>query len=185
MTTARRSLLRLAAAFVFASMVIWLAACSVEETMSEPRCPGGGSTLIVAQSVPSADRIPCLETLPDGWLVASVDVSHDGTEITLDSDRAGDGAATLRLVPACDVSAAVSSPSEYPGVERFDDIQELAPGFRASRFYRFDGGCVTWHFAFDADASATLAVALGDALDLVSREELSEQLRESFVGEGL
>lgn len=170
------------AAFILMAI---LTGCSVEETLPGPSCSSGGSSLIVAQSVPSASQVPCFEFLPDGWSVAGVSVNQDRSVITLDSDRAGTGAATLRLDPACDVSAAVSAASEYPAAERFEDIRQLAPGFRASRFYRFTGGCITWHFQFDEEASATEAVALGEALRLIPRQELSDQLRATFVGEGL
>lgn len=153
--------------------------------MPAPTCSWGGSSIIVAQSVSSASQIPCLEFLPDGWTVAAVSVNQNRSVITLNSDRAGDEAATLRLDPTCDVSTAVSSASEYAAAERFDDIKQLAPGFRASRFYRFTGGCVTWDFDFHEDASATEAVALGDALRLIPRQELSDRLSETFVEEGL
>lgn len=167
------------------ALAMTLAGCSIEETMPAPSCGSGGSSFIVAQSVPGASQVPCLETLPDGWSVASVSVNQDRSVITLDSDRAGVGAATLRLVPACDVSAAVPATSEFRVTERFEHIKQLAPGFRASRYYRFEGGCVTWDFEFDEEASATEAVALGEALRLIPRQELSDQLSESFVGDGL
>jgi hypothetical protein len=167
------------------ALIAIVTGCSIEQTMPAPSCASGGSNLIVAQSVPSASRVPCLETLPDGWSVTSVSVNQDRSIITLDSDRAGAGAATLRLVPACDVSAAVPATSEYSESERFEHIKQLAPGFTASRFYRFAGGCVTWDFQFDDDASATEAVALGEALRLIPRRELGDLLSESLVEEGL
>lgn len=167
------------------SVVAALSGCSITETMPAPECPTGGSSLIVAQSVPSASQVPCFDPLPDGWSVSGVDVNQDRSVITFDSDRAGTGAAVLHLDRTCDVSAAVSTASEFPDAERFDQIEQLAPGFRASRFYRFDGGCVRWHFAFDQDASATEAVAVGDALRLIPRQELSDRLSETFIGDGL
>jgi len=173
---------------MLATLVSALAAsagCSATATMPAPECPTGGSSLIVAQSVPSASQVPCFESLPEGWSVSSVDVNQDRSVIRFDSDRAGPGAAILHLDRTCDVSAAVSTASEFPDAERFDQIEQLAPGFRASRFYRFDGGCVRWDFAFDHNASATEAVAVGDALRLIPRQELSDRLSETFVGEGL
>lgn len=164
-----------------AAVLLLVAGCSVEESLPPPTCAGGGSHLIVAQSVPSATQVPCLDSVPEGWTVASVSVNQDRTIISFDSDRAGLGAARLRLDPSCDVDAAVSATSDQDSAERFDHVQQLAPGFRANRFYRFDGGCVTWLFDFDDDASATEAVALGNALRLIPRQVLNEQLRDSFV----
>ena len=158
-------------------------ACAVEEVLPAPRCDDGGSALIVAQSVPSATQIPCLERLPDGWAVASVTVGETGTVVRLDSDRAGDTAATLRFDAECDVSRAVTAPSELDAATRYDQIDRLEPGFRASRYYVFPGGCVSWEFDFDNDASATESVAIGDTLSLISRQLFNDNLRETFIDE--
>lgn len=171
--------------FYLLALALFLSGCSVEQTLPFPGCTGGGSHLIVAQSVPAASQIPCLEFVPNGWSIDKVSVKQDRSEITLDSDRAGSGAAVLRLVAACDIGDAVSSPSEFAEAKRFDKIERLAPGFRASRFYRFEGGCVEWSFDFDDDASATEAVALGDALRLVSRQVMRDQVRDTFLDEEL
>ena len=168
---------------VIGSVPVVVAGCAVDRALPAPRCADGGSALIVAQSVPTASQIPCLESLPDGWLVASVSIDHDGTVVRLDSDRAGDDAATLRLEAECDVSNAVSSVTEFPTVARFDRIDRLEPGFRAARYYVFPGGCVSWSFDFDDDASATESVAIGETLGLVSREALNDSLRETFIDE--
>lgn len=162
-----------------------LSACAIEDSIPAPSCSTGGSHLIIAQSVPTASQVPCLDFLPTGWTVSQVSVNQDRSVITLDSDRAGSGAAVLRLDASCDVTDAISAPSEFPSAERFDHVERLAPGFRADRFYVFDGGCVSWSFDFDEDASATEAIAVGDALGLVSRKELNDGLRETFVDEEL
>jgi hypothetical protein len=159
--------------------------CAVDEALPAPRCTDGGSALIAAQSVPTASQIPCLAPLPDGWLVASVGIDQDGTVVRLDSDRAGDDAATLRLEAECDISNAVSAVTEFPTVARYDRIDRLEPGFRASRFYVFPGGCVWWSFDFDNDASATESVAIGETLELISRDEFNDSLRETFIDEDI
>ncbi len=166
-------------------IALMVSGCSVVETVAPPSCSAGGSVFIIAQSVPTASQVPCLDFLPEGWTVATVDVNQDRSILTLDSDRAGSEAAVLRLDSSCDPSGAIPAPSEFPTVERFDHVKRLAPGFRAERFYVFDGGCVSWNFDFSTDASATEAVAVGDALRLVSREELDDQLRATFVEEEL
>ncbi len=170
---------------VTAALVLLVGACSVEQALPAPSCADGSSALIAAQSVSTASQIPCLEQLPNGWQVASVKVDQHGTVVRLDSDRAGDNAATLRLEAGCDISGAVSSPSELPAAARYDQIDRLEPGFRASRFYVFPGGCVSWTFDFDKGASATESVAIGDTLTLVSRESLNDNIRETFIDEDI
>ena len=158
------------------------ASCAVDQALPPPKCEGGSAALIVAQSVPTAMQIPCLDRLPDGWSVASVSVNQERSGVRLASDRAGDNAATLHLVAECDTSAAVSAPSDLSEAERYDQIDRLEP-FRASRFYIFAGGCVSWTFDFDRDTSATESVAIGDALQLRSRQVLNDSIRETFIDE--
>lgn len=179
----RRPHVRLAGFVVGATLAT--SACAVDQVMPAPSCEEGASGLIVAQSVPTASQVPCLAPMPAGWTVASVRIDQDHTEIRFDSDRAGDDAATLRLDAECDPSDAVSAPSDLPPAERFDQILRLAPGFRAARYYVFEGGCVTWRFAFDGDTSATESVAIGEILSLVPRAELNRGIRETFVDEEL
>lgn len=183
MTSERHRAGRTALAAIVALLAV-APACSAELAMPLPRCDGG-STFLVAQSVPSASLVPCLAPLPEGWSVAWVDVTDDGTEIQLDSDRAGDGAASLAFAASCDIGNGVIAASDLDGAVRFDDIDRLRPGFRARVHYRFDGGCLTWRFEFAADASATESVALEQAVRLVPRADLNAQLRQTFLDEDL
>ena len=121
---------RIVGALGLASFFV-LVSCSVEQTLPPPNCFTGGSGLIVAQSVRSATQVPCLLDLPAGWTVATVQVNEHHSVVTLDSDRAGEGAAVLRLEEACDVTAAVSAPSDLPPAERFDLIERVQPSFMA------------------------------------------------------
>ena len=176
----RRLLLAVIALVAVASPLV---GCSVENTLPPPYCFESGSGLIVAQSVPTASQIPCFGDLPTGWTFGSVLVNEEQTVVRLDSDRVGDGAAVLRLEERCDTTGAVVSPSDQPAAERYDLIERLQPGLRAEQFYVFPGGCVWWTFDFDSGTSATEAVAVDDALELVSRVAINEGLRETFIDE--
>jgi len=154
--------------------------CAPRETMDPPRCENG-SVLLAAQSVPTAEMIPCFSGLPEGWSFSTVQIDQDGTVVELDSDRAGSDAATLRFTERCDPSRAVSVPSDLEEADRFDDIERLEPGFRARTVYLFEGGCVSWRFDFDHDASATESVALEGSLMLLSRENLNANIRDTFI----
>lgn len=168
-----------------AAIALVLAGCSVRHTLPPPHCRDEGSGLIVAQSVPTASQIPCLEELPAGWTFDSIVINERHSVITLDSDRVGEGAAVLRLEETCDTSAAVVSPSGQPRADRYDEIVRLRPGLRAHQYYVFPGGCVWWTFDFDSGTSATAAVSVDDALVLVPRADLDASIRENFVDAGL
>ena len=157
--------------------------CALDEAMPLSDCETGGSALLAAQSVPTAEYIPCLTQLPTGWESQSVRVDEDGMVTTLDSDRAGTSAARLHYAETCDIGDAVPMPSylSFQGARRYDRVERLDPGFTEQRYYVFDGGCVWWEFDFNKGVSATLAVELGDRLVLVSRAELEEDVSRSFM----
>ncbi|MEL6892171.1 MAG: hypothetical protein AAFP84_11280 [Actinomycetota bacterium] len=178
-----RSTLTLA---LVASAMLTVSACSVSETLDAPTCTTSSSTpLISVQSVPSAELIMCLDPLPAGWEAATVDIGHEGTFVTFDSDRAGRSAAKVRFEASCDIGDATQTPTEFDDVRRFEWILEVAPRFRAKRYYVFEGGCVTWEFDFDADAPAGMAVELGNTLRFFSRDDINAQFRDSFIEEDL
>ena len=167
------------------ALVLVVTACSIEETLPSPGCEEDGSSLIVAQSVPTGELVPCLHQLPEGWEISTINIDQDGTVIQLDSDRAGSGAADLRYEKSCDPGAAVSVPSDQNGVATFDYIDRIEPGFRAQRYYVFPGGCVWWSFDFDDDASTALSIELDNSMSLVSRDWINEQIRSTFIDEEL
>lgn len=159
--------------------------CSIEDGQGEPRCEGGNTANIAAQSVPTASLVFCLEPLPDGWSVDNVRIDQDGTLIRLDSDRAGDDAAILHYTEACEVGDAVYTVSELDGAERYDLIEQVAPNFRAKRFYTFEGGCLWWEFDFAPEATSALSIELGDRLYTITRDEMNRAVRDSFIDEDL
>lgn len=173
-------------ALVVAMIGLSASACSVADTIGEPWCSGDRtSALIVAQSVPTATEIPCLDELPSGWEVETIRIVEDGSTLEFASDRAGSDAATLHFAEFCEIGTAISTRSEYPRVERFEEIISVSPAFVAKRIYRFEGGCFWWEFRFDEGAPAGLSIELGNALTVISREAVNDNLRETFVDEDL
>ena len=172
-----------------AMILALLTGCSVRETLDAPACLTGSSGLITAQSVPGATLVPCLDPLPTGWDVETVQIDQDGTKIVMDSDRAGDAAAVFRFVADCDVGPAISTPtdqvesvtSQRIDTQRFDHVEEVSPSFREDRYYLFDGGCVWWRFDFDQHVTSTLSVDLGNSLRFITRTALNVNVRESFI----
>ena len=161
------------------------ASCSISDTLNEPKCSGDSTVLIAAQSVPTAQLLPCFNPLPVGWQTEEVAVTESGTTIWFESDRAGESAARFSFTATCDIGDAVSAQTEYLDTERFELILEVSPRFRARRHYRFDGGCVSWDFDFDAEAPSALSVELGHALEFWSRSEVNDNIRDTFIDEEL
>jgi hypothetical protein len=90
-----------------------------------------------AQAVPSASLVPCVQARVPGWRVADVAVNNGRTVITLDHDRAGSGAAVLRLARVCDTTGTVEAPSRAPGVRRYQRLDRSTSAFRATWYDQF------------------------------------------------
>ncbi|MGI9602081.1 MAG: hypothetical protein ACR2QE_09365 [Acidimicrobiales bacterium] len=178
-----------------AVIALMATACSVAESLPLPACSGGSSILIVAQSVPTAELLPCLgasdptlpqlaepgPTLPSGWESAGVTIDDNGMVVRLDSDRAGSDAAVLHFAETCEIGTSVSVPSDQEGADVLESIEEIEPGLRANRYYVFPGGCVWWEFDFADNTPAALAIELQSRLFLAPRQFVSDAVSQDFM----
>jgi tRNA A-37 threonylcarbamoyl transferase component Bud32 len=135
---------------------------------------------LMAQSVPSASLIPCLQLLPAGWSVAEVTVNNGRSVITLDHDRAGKAALVVRLTTAaaCDLAGAREVSSEQRGARRYLRIDASS----ATRIYTFSGGCVTQRFRAAAPSAARMSDTAASDFGFVTREQLRQALKQRSDG---
>ena len=147
----------------------------------EDATPANG-VVLMAQSVPTATWVPCLETMPLGWHFTELDAQDDSARFYLDSDRHGPEAIEVRLTESCDTDAATEIPSDRDGMRRLERVTQVTPQFVGRRFYLFDGGCITVVFTLSGpDRSEPLAVAT-QSLGTVPRQELRDLVREQSDG---
>jgi tRNA A-37 threonylcarbamoyl transferase component Bud32 len=137
---------------------------------------------LLAQSVPSASLVPCLRSLPVGWMVGNVTVNHGRSVISLDHDRAGPGVLVIRLTATCDTRGATEVSSDQPQLRRFQRIDRQTPRFEATRFDRFQGGCVTAQSAVPAANQAEVTSQLATTLHYTSRQALQQALDQRSDG---
>jgi tRNA A-37 threonylcarbamoyl transferase component Bud32 len=139
-----------------------------------PTCRAQTVTVLMAQAVPTATAVPCIEVLPTGLSFASA-IAHNGeARFWLDSDRAGDRAVTVTLTGSCDTSSARPVPTDQTGTERFDNARAASRGGSGpDRFYRLPGGCVTYDYSVSARIDPTLIAAADGALGFLSRDDLA------------
>ena len=168
----RRGLLRLAlAAVVLGSS---LAGCAARyKPALAPGCRKSETLVLMAQAVPSADRVPCIANLPAGWKFEDLDVRRGTSSFSLDSDRAGERALVVRLFPSCRVGRATEITSDEVGTRRFERVESVVGEYRGIRYYLFDGGCVTYRFDFDRQGLA-LVNEVSLAIGFISREEVAD-----------
>jgi tRNA A-37 threonylcarbamoyl transferase component Bud32 len=137
---------------------------------------------LMAQSVPTASLIPCVQLIPVGWSVAEVAVNNGRSVIILDHDRGGNAALVIRLTASCALTGATEVTSEQPGARRYLRIDRHATGSSATRFYAFPGGCVTQRFSAAAPSALRMSDTAATELGFTTREELREALQERSDG---
>jgi hypothetical protein len=166
-------------AALLALVVLLASACASDHG---PSCENDSVLVLMAQSVPDASMVPCLEALPAGWFLSAMDVNSGGSRFWLDSDRAGLRAVEVSLAPDCEVTGAVEVPSDEEGAQRYEEIATFRGRFRGSRHYVFEGGCVTYAFEFTETGQTALVHDMSQALTFRTRADLAADLRERSGG---
>jgi len=144
------------------------------------RCAPHEPLLLMAQSVPTASLVPCVENLPAGWSLDTVVVANDRSRFTLTSDRGG--VLVAELTASCDLAGAVELTSERPGARRYLRLERNATGVVMTRAYTFPGGCVTQRLVAPAASRQQLASEASFALGFTTRDTLAAAVRRDFGG---
>ncbi len=144
-----------------------------------PTCRAQTATVLMAQAVPTATAIPCIEALPAGLSFATA-IAHNGeARFWLDSDRTGPRAVTVTLTGSCDTSSARPVPTDKAGTERFDsDAAASSGGSGPDRFYRLPGGCVTLAYSPRARTDPDVTADADGALGFLPRNDLVAYVHE-------
>ena len=129
--------------------------------------------VLVAQSVPTADRIPCIIALPLGWKVGAVEVRDGRTSFRLDTNGGPTNRLKVVLQEECSLAGATEVPSDEPGTVRWDRLP-TETGRRMVRTYTFTGGCVNYEFELSGATAgrmdeASLAVGFLTRADIERR----------------
>jgi hypothetical protein len=136
----------------------------------------------MAQAVPSASLVPCLQNLPAGWTLADVKVQDGRARISFDTDRAGAAAVVMELTASCDLAGAVELSSEQPTARRYLRTERNAAGVSITRAYTFPGGCVTQRLLAPAKSREQLASEASFGLGFTTRQELGQALSQRSGG---
>ena len=161
-----------------------LASCSARAgNATEANCPIEDRQFFVlmAQSVPSATLIPCIESFPAGWSYGGSDVSNTVARFWLNSDRGGLHAVEVSLEASCRITGAVdvTNSTSEGGVRVYLDEFDLHP-FSANKYFVFPGGCVTYRYRFGPEAEATLALEADEAVTFGLRTVLVAKVQEEL-----
>ncbi len=140
--------------------------------------PASG-VVLMAQAVPTASWLPCLDAVPLGWRLSDVEVRNGSGAFWLDSDRDGAHAIEVRVTADCDTRGATEIPSERYGLSRFERVTQVTPQYLGRRYYVFPGGCLTVVFALSGDNRGEALALATQSIGVVGRQELAAQVHEA------
>ena len=140
--------------------------------------------VLMAQAVPTASQLPCIELLPAGWTVSDIFVRNGRARFALDSDRVGPHAVEVVLERFCTLGKVTRVPSDHPGTRRYQEVISIEPGrrYRGAVYYVFPGGCVTYRLDFRSDEQARPLTEVSLALGFISRDDVRETVSDYTHG---
>jgi membrane-associated phospholipid phosphatase/tRNA A-37 threonylcarbamoyl transferase component Bud32 len=131
---------------------------------------------LMAQAVPSATLVPCLQVAPPGWTLNDVKAGSGFASIIFNTDRPMQQAAvTVELLPSCDLAGATEVSSEVPGARRYIHIDRAATPDQVTRTYTFRGGCVSERYV-SAVSPQRMAADASSSFGFVTRDQLAAEL---------
>jgi hypothetical protein len=144
------------------------------------------TTLVVlmAQAVPTATQLPCIELLPAGWSVSDIFVRNGRARFALDSDRVGHHAVQVVLERFCTLGKTTRVPSDHPGTRRYQEVISIEPGrrYQGAVHYLFPGGCVTYRLDFRSDEQARPLTEVSLALGFLPRDAVRQTVSDYTNG---
>jgi hypothetical protein len=146
-------------------------------------CTSREALWLMAQAVPSAALVPCVQLLPAGWTLKDVTVGDGNARITFNTDRPHQmEAVAVQLTASCELAGARRVTSEQPGASRYIRFDDAATPPTVTRFYVFAGGCVTERFMGTSVNPERLAADASVAIGFASRQALGEALSRGSDG---
>lgn len=159
-------------AWLLAVAISWAPLVACGRPIEEPRCRAVPPTVLMAESVTSARLVPCVANLPDGWAVDAFSADDSTGTFTLAHE---DGALLRVVLRASCIPADDPVDGEAPTDGVTQRMSTLDDGdIRWTSI--FPGGCVVETLALPSATAAETASAIHQAIDLLTRDELSRQL---------
>ena len=155
------------------------AGCS-SYTEAVPGCDSTRRLALLAQAVPGAAYVPCLEEVPEGWSAGGFDVGRGHARFTLRSDRATSRPVQVELVGECAAAGAVPAPPRAEGVRTAIDLTSIGPRFTGTLIDVFAGGCIRYRFDFPRGPHIGLMEDLQASVGLVARRELRLEIEKDL-----
>jgi hypothetical protein len=160
--------------------LVTLGACTASVVeRAAPRCNDGTEVedelILEAQSVPSAELVPCITEIPPNWDVTAFLVRDGETVMEMRSLSESGGLARATFTSDCDTSGATEQLSGKEGTRLFVRLRPLVNDHLIGRqFYVFPGGCVTYEFDLRGEGKGARFSEAEGALNFVPRSVIED-----------
>lgn len=142
-----------------------------------PACVDARRVALVAQSVPGAAYVPCIDGVRPGWHTESFRAVSGHTRFSLVSDRDAHHPVDVDLRSGCSVGDATPTTPRGEGVRTYLRLRSVSPRFTGELYDVFPGGCVASRFDFARGPHIGLIDDFESQLRLLPRQELRLTLR--------
>jgi membrane-associated phospholipid phosphatase/tRNA A-37 threonylcarbamoyl transferase component Bud32 len=143
---------------------------------SDIGCDDQEALWLMAQAVPTAAAVPCVQLDRTDWALNDVKAGAGFASIVFNLVQPlQEAAITVELLPACDLSGATEVSSDQPGARRYIEIDRSTTPATVTRSYTFQGGCISERFRTATDPQR-LAADASSTFGYVTREALAESL---------
>jgi len=143
---------------------------------AQPTGPSG-MLVLIAQSVPAAQYVPCLRGEPGRWTMSQLEVRDGTATIAFGYQFGGPDTATIEMRPSCDMHAAKEVSSQHPGTRRYNRDLVRGGHYANEIYFVYEGACTVLRFDMAATGAELRGAEFAGALGFVAREELDRQIR--------
>lgn len=149
----------------------------------QPPDEPSGMQVLLAQSVPTASAIPCLNDDITDWLMAVFEVVN-GTARIVFTHRYGrdDDTATLDFAADCDLGSAREVSSRFDGMRRYDRPGTSGVRYTDRIYYVAPGACTSLRFDLSGAGADLRGAEISGVLGFVPRATLDRQIKAASDG---
>jgi hypothetical protein len=128
--------------------------------------------ILMAQAIPSAERLPCIESVPIGWVASLTTVAPDRATFALGSTPGSDDPFSVQIgqlpiVPLVEVTVTPTCPA--------------SPQAAGAESLPFEGGCATYSSSLPAWTPTVPSFEEGGGLSWIDRSAIVAALGDDDV----
>ncbi len=164
----KRSRPRLGVLLAVTAVALGATACTAHEN-AEPGCRSDSPTILMAESVPAASLIPCVEALPVGWTYHTFEANDTGSTFSLEQPDRG-GLLEVQLLSACEATGASKPIPGFPSAQQYRSVESA--GARIVWTSTFPGGCSRAELTFPGRPPNAEVTRIYQAISFIQRDTL-------------